>query len=148
VRSRKLSVREVLHGLLDVKNWITTIIYFCMNVGYSSLPIYVPTILEGMGYEALDANGLSAPPYIFAALVVLTVGHLSDRFQRRGYFLSGCAGTAAIGYLILCLVEKVAVKYFALFLVAGGLYPCIGLVLSWVANNNGECSDGCHNHIV
>ena len=28
----------------------------------------------------------------------------------------------------------------ALFLVAGGLYPCIGLVLSWVANNNGSDS--------
>jgi uncharacterized membrane protein YeaQ/YmgE (transglycosylase-associated protein family) len=35
-------------------------------------------------------------------------------------------------------VDSVPVKYFALFLVAGGLYHCIGLVLSWVANNNGS----------
>lgn len=45
-----------------------------------------------------------------------------------------------MGYLNLILVDMVAFKYFALFLVTGGLYPCIGLVLSWVSNNNGNDS--------
>ena len=40
----------------------------------------------------------------------------------------------------MILVKKAAVKYFALFLVTDGLYPCIGLVLSWVSNNNGSDS--------
>jgi len=139
-RGHSLNVKELFLSLLDVKNWITTIIYFMMNVGYSSLPIYVPTILQGMGYTALHAQGLSAPPYLFAAIVVLIIGYLSDRYQKRGIFLCFCAGVSAIGYLILCVVETVGVKYFAIFLVAGGLYPCIGLVLSWVANNNGNDS--------
>ncbi|PMD47031.1 MFS general substrate transporter [Hyaloscypha variabilis F] len=122
------------------QNWLTTIMYFLFNVSYSSLPIYVPAILQGMGYTSIRAQGLSAPPYLFAAFVVLFIGFMSDRFQRRGIFLALCSGTGAVGYLILILVDIVAVKYFALFLVTGGLYPCIGLVLSWVSNNNGNDS--------
>ncbi|KAG0649405.1 putative transporter [Hyphodiscus hymeniophilus] len=139
-RSRKLKLREFFWSLLDLKNWITTIMYFLFNVSYSSLPIYIPAILHGMGYTSIRAQGLSAPPYLFASLVVLGVGFLSDRFQRRGIFLAICSGMGAVGYLILILVNKVAVKYFALFLVTGGLYPCIGLILSWVSNNNGTDS--------
>ncbi|OAP59382.1 hypothetical protein AYL99_06680 [Fonsecaea erecta] len=139
-RDRKINVKNFFKSLLDLKNWLPTLMYFSCNVSYASLPIYTPTILQGMGFTALHAQGLSAPPYLFACLVVLAIGHLSDHFQRRGIFLSLCSGTAAVGYLILCLVEVVGVKYFALYLVAGGLYPCIGLVLSWVANNNGSDS--------
>lgn len=139
-RGRTLRPREFFWSLLDLKNWLTTIMYFLFNVGYSSLPIYVPAILQGMGFTSIRAQGLSAPPYLFAALVVLFIGYMSDRFQQRGIFLSMCSGTGAVGYLLLILVEKVAVKYFALFLVTGGLYPCIGLVLSWVSNNNGNDS--------
>ncbi|KAF2098775.1 MFS general substrate transporter [Rhizodiscina lignyota] len=139
-RDRKLNLRFFFQSLLDLKNWLPTLCYFSFNVSYASLPIYTSTILEGMGYTSINAQGLSAPPYLFACIVVLIIGHLSDRFQRRGLFLTLCSGTAAIGFLILCLVRVVGVKYFALFLVAGGLYPCIGLVLSWVANNNGSDS--------
>ncbi|KAI1625169.1 putative MFS transporter [Exophiala viscosa] len=139
-RSRKIHIKAFLKSLLDLKNWLPTLIYFSCNVGYSSLPIYIPAILTGMGFTSIHAQGLSAPPYLFACLVVLAIGHLSDRFQRRGYFLAGCISTGGIGYIILVSVNIVAVKYFALFLVAGGLYPCIGLVLSWVANNNGSDS--------
>jgi MFS family permease len=139
-RGRKLKLKEFFWSLLDLKNWLTTIMYFLFNVSYSSLPIYVPAILQGMGYTSIRAQGLSAPPYLFAAFVVLFIGFMSDRFQRRGIFLALCSGTGAVGYLILILVDIVAVKYFALFLVTGGLYPCIGLVLSWVSNNNGNDS--------
>lgn len=139
-RDHKVHLKDFFRSLLDLKNWLPTLMYFSFNVSYSSLPIYVPTILQGMGFTSIHAQGLSAPPYLFACLVVLIVGHMSDRFHRRGIFLVMSVGTAAIGYLILCLVDVVAVKYFALFLVAGGLYPCIGLVLSWVANNNGSDS--------
>ncbi|OCT47129.1 MFS transporter [Cladophialophora carrionii] len=139
-RSRKVNFKNFFRSLLDLKNWLPTLMYFSCNIGYASLPIYSSTILQGMGFTAIHAQGLSAPPYLFACLVVLAIGHLSDHFQRRGIFLAMCSGTGAIGYIILCTVEKVAVKYFALFLVAGGLYPCIGLVLSWVANNNGSDS--------
>jgi MFS family permease len=139
-RGRSLKVKEFLWSLLDLKNWLTTLMYFLFNVSYSSLPIYVPAILTGMGFTSIRAQGLSAPPYLFACFIVLLVGYASDRFQLRGIFLTLCSGTGAVSYLLLILVDEVAVKYFALFLVTGALYPCIGLVLSWVSNNNGSDS--------
>jgi len=114
--------------------------YFSFNIGYSALPIYLSTILEGMGFTSIHAQGLSAPPYLFASFVVLAIGHLSDRFQQRGIFLALCSGTGAIGYLILFTVRSIPAKYFALFLLTGGLYPCIALILTWVSNNNGTDS--------
>lgn len=139
-RDRKVSLKEFFRSMFTLKNWCTTVIYFMMNVGFSSVPLYVPTILQGMGFTSIHAQGLSAPPYLVASVIVFTIGKLSDKYKRRGIFLAFCSGTSALGYLILVLVQSVAVKYFALFLVIGGLYPCIALVLSWVANNNGTDS--------
>ena len=43
--------------------------YFCVNVSYSSLPVFLPTIIQDMGYTSINAQGLSAPPS-FAAFEV------------------------------------------------------------------------------
>ncbi|KAG6008079.1 hypothetical protein E4U54_008742, partial [Claviceps lovelessii] len=39
---------ETFHTLLDVKVWLTALMYFSCNVSYSSLPVFLPTILKDM----------------------------------------------------------------------------------------------------
>ncbi|QKX52947.1 uncharacterized protein TRUGW13939_00018 [Talaromyces rugulosus] len=89
-RGHSINVMEFFWSLMDMKNWIPTLMYFSFNISYSSLPIYVPTILTGMGLTNLNAQGLSAPPYVFAAIVVLIVGYMSDYYNRQGIFLAIC----------------------------------------------------------
>lgn len=40
---------ETFSTLLDVKPWLTALMYFSCNVAYSSLPVFLPTILNDMG---------------------------------------------------------------------------------------------------
>lgn len=41
--------RETVATFLDTKAWITALMYFSCNVSYSSLPVFLPTILQDMG---------------------------------------------------------------------------------------------------
>lgn len=41
------------------------------------------TQVKSLGYTAIKAQALTTPPYIFATIVCITVGVLSDRYKRR-----------------------------------------------------------------
>ncbi|BGP53579.1 hypothetical protein JCM8202v2_001138 [Rhodotorula sphaerocarpa] len=128
-REGGLRMRGVMEALKDPKVWLCAVINFCCNVGYSSLPVFLPTILKDMGYSSIRAQGLSAPPNLAAFFVLLAVTFASDRVGDRTLFLIPLATMAGIGYLLLALIKLTAVRYFAIFLVASGLFPSIGLLL-------------------
>lgn len=106
--------------------------YFATNVSYSSLPAYLPTILKDMGYSNINAQGLSAPPYFVAFLCALSTTWLADRTQQRGLVVMATSCVGGIGYIILATVDKVAVRYFATFLAASGVFATIPNILAWM----------------
>lgn len=105
--------------------------YFSANVSYASLPVYLPTILKEMGYSSINAQGLSAPPYFSAFLFALITTFVADRTQQRGWMLVATAGVGSIGYIILASDLTVGVRYFAIFLVAAGVFSTIPNILAW-----------------
>jgi hypothetical protein len=58
--------------------------YFSCNVSFSSLPVFLPTIVTEMGFSPIDAQGLSSPPYFIAFLLVVLSTYIADRTQQRG----------------------------------------------------------------
>jgi hypothetical protein len=40
-----------------------------------------------------------------------------------------------MGFLILAISQSAPLSYFAVFLGAGGIYPCISNTITWVGNN-------------
>ena len=105
--------------------------YFCGNVGYASLPVYLPTILAAMGYSSIDANDLSAPPYFCAFLFALITTYIADRTQQRGLVLAITSLVGGVGYIILATVKTVGVRYFAVFLAAAGVFSTIPNIIAW-----------------
>lgn len=111
--------------------------YFSCNVSFASLPVFLPTILTGMGYSSINAQGLTAPPYFLSFLFCIGTTYIADRTKQRGLmiiFLSLVGGT---GYIILATVKSTGVRYFAIFLAAAGIFPAISNILPWVLNNQG-----------
>jgi dipeptide/tripeptide permease len=111
--------------------------YFSCNVSFASLPVFLPTILTGMGYSSVNAQGLTAPPYFLSFLFCILTTYIADRTKQRGLmiiFLSLVGGT---GYIILATVKSTGVRYFAIFLAAAGIFPAISNILPWVLNNQG-----------
>lgn len=114
--------------------------YFSCNVSFSSLPVFLPTILEGMGYESINAQGLSAPPYFLSFLVCILSTWFADKTQQRGLMIIGLSLIGATGYIILAAVTSTGVRYFAIYLAAAGIFPAIANILPWVLNNQGTDS--------
>jgi MFS family permease len=61
--------------------------YFSCNVSYSSLPVFLPTVIEEMGFTAVKAQGLSAPPYFVSWIVTMASAWYADRIQQRGLII-------------------------------------------------------------
>ena len=112
--------------------------YFSCNVSFSSLPVFLPTILKEMGFTAVNAQGLSAPPYFISFLVTIGSTFIADRIQQRGLTVIIASIVGGIGYILLATCHSVGPKYFGIFLAAGGVFPAIANILPWVLNNQGS----------
>lgn len=137
---KKLNFQQVFAAFYDYKNYLTAIIIFCLNTAFGSLPAYLPTIVEAIGYTSIRTQGLSSPPYLAAFFLCVLASFLSDRCGNRGYWISGFAIAGAIGYLILATVHKPGVRYFACYLVCAGVFPGVTLTFTWVTDNQGSAS--------
>ena len=137
-RTAGIELKDIRKTLLDPKAWLTALMYFSCNVPFSSLPVFLPTILEEMGFTSINAQGLTAPPYFAAFLVTLTAAWLSDRLRQRGLFIFVLSIIGGIGYIILATVQKQGVQYFAVFLAACGVFPSITVIIPWTINNQGS----------
>jgi hypothetical protein len=78
---------------------------------------------------------LTAPPYIFGAIVSLAVACSSDRFNERGYHTSGPMVFAIIGFIISVATLNNSARYFASFLYCAGAFAANAAVYSWAASS-------------
>ncbi|KAI5118011.1 hypothetical protein M0805_008110 [Coniferiporia weirii] len=117
--------RNVWKSLVDWKTWMGTLLLMS--------PFLSPPQL---GFSATPANLLTVPVYIVACVCTLSVGFMADRLGRRGYFNMFLYVVAALGYIILVFSRDGALSYFAVFLVAVGIFPTVPHPVSaWVSNN-------------
>lgn len=91
-----------------------------------------------MGFSSINAQGLSAPPYFLSFLICILSTQIADRTKQRGLTIIFLSIVGAIGYVLLATVRSTGVRYFAVFLVAGGVFPTIANILPWVLNNQGS----------
>ena len=85
-----------------------------------------------MGFSAINAQGLTAPPYFISFLVTIGSTYVADRLQQRGYMLMFLSTVGGIGYILLATSSSVGVRYFGVYLAASGVFPCIANILPWV----------------
>lgn len=136
---RGKALKETLSVLADPKAWLPAIIFFLTNTAYSSLPVFLPTILKEMGHSALESQALSAPPYLVAFVSVLATAHVSDRTGRRAPYIVAFSLASAAGYLVLALARPLAIgpmwRYLAVYPAAVGFFNVVVLVIAWSVNN-------------
>lgn len=122
----------VLTGFLP--GYLPAIGYFGASIPFASLPLFAPTIISQMGpYTTIQAQGLTAPPYILTFICIVGTAYISDKLRLRGPFIAGWGLLASIGYILLATTTKVAVRYFGFYL-APLCFVSIALSLAWVAN--------------
>jgi len=99
-----------------------------------------------MGNTRLQAQALSAPPYLVSFVVVITTSYLSDRFKSRSAFVIGHSLVGAFGYAVLAFAPRIGLldwkwRYAAVYLASSGIFSAIAIIIPWTVGNS-ESSEG------
>ncbi|KAF8639035.1 hypothetical protein AX17_001759 [Amanita inopinata Kibby_2008] len=131
----KLRWKYILQSLLDWKTWVTMIIYCGCDAPLYAFSLFLPSIINQLGYRATPANLLTVPVYVFACIITCVVGYSADRWGHRAYFNLAFFSLGAAGYIILISSRNAALSYFAVYLATCGIYPVVPNTIAWASNN-------------
>jgi len=122
-------------AIKDWKMWLGMFIYMGADMPLYAFSLFLPTIVNEMGYTNNQAQLLSIPPYACAAVLTIAVGFYADRTRQRGLSNILVSLIGVVGFAMLLGSQKPHIKYAGTFLGALGIYPCIANTISWVSNN-------------
>ena len=135
----KVKLTDIRDALVDPKCYLTATMFFCCNVAFSSLPVFLPTIIEEMGYTALQSQALSAPPHLVAFLAVLMTAYLSDRYRSRSLFVIFHTLLSCAGYSLMAIAGSLHAsaywRYVGVYPATVGFFSAITIIITWTLNN-------------
>ncbi|KEF51126.1 uncharacterized protein A1O9_12849 [Exophiala aquamarina CBS 119918] len=121
---------------LDPKVWSFALIFIFTNSQGYAVAYFLPIILrQTLGFSLLKAQCLSAPPYVFTAVMTLIVPWIGDHYHIRGPLLAANAVMGLIALPIIGWAKGPAVRYFGTFLVAASGNVATPLGMAYQANN-------------
>ncbi|WEW58662.1 hypothetical protein PRK78_004130 [Emydomyces testavorans] len=129
--------------MTDWKIYVGSMIYLGITVSGYATALFIPSIVNSLGYSGIDSQVQSIPVWAVAAAVTLIVSYLTDRLKHRFGFIVFGVIFASIGYVILlCQGPPVSglpprVRYMAVFFVCTGTYIVQPVTIVWLANNLG-----------
>ncbi|KAJ3542189.1 hypothetical protein NM688_g5998 [Phlebia brevispora] len=133
----RISWAEAKETLLDVRLYLHYLVYITLSVPFSSISLFSPTIVAGLGYEGLQAQLFTVPPYAIAFVVTLTVAWQSDKHNMRS--LGACFSLliAGVAFLLQGALQSQSFKarYGLLCVAVTFSFACTPPILSWLAAN-------------
>ncbi|KAL4952173.1 putative MFS transporter [Aspergillus filifer] len=122
-------------SLRDWKTYTGMMIYMGADGCLYAFSLFVPTIINELGYTSIHAQLLSVPPYAAAAILTVAVGFIADRTRQRGICNMLVSLLGITGFAMLLGAKTPGAKYAGTFLGAMGIYPAISNTISWTSNN-------------
>ncbi|KAJ4372959.1 hypothetical protein N0V83_003250 [Neocucurbitaria cava] len=134
----KITKKHILAGLSDWRIWAATVIFWGNTVGVYGFTATVPSVINGLGYSSANAQLLTIPVYVFAAIVTVIFAWASDLTRRRSPYIIGGYSIAVVGFIAQLAIPHPrypGLTYGFLFPVAAGLYCPFTCLVSWIANS-------------
>ncbi|KAK9771501.1 putative Major facilitator superfamily transporter [Seiridium cardinale] len=124
-------------GLKDWKMWLGMVIYMGCDMPLYAFSLFLPSIVSELGWNGsvIQAQLMSVPPYVAAAILTVVIGFVADRTRQRGLCNVAVSAIGIAGFAMLIGASSAKVKYAGTFLGALGIYPCISNTITWMANN-------------
>lgn len=126
-------VKGVVSAFTDYKVWLLTLIVI-LKTSAGAVTAFIPTLVKTFKFERVETLLLTAPPYVFAAIVAMVVSISSDKLQERYLHLIIPLSVGMIGFIIAAATTGLATRYFSLFLILGGVYGCFDITYAWMAS--------------
>ncbi|KAL1799157.1 hypothetical protein ACET3X_003194 [Alternaria dauci] len=136
VVAEEFNLKSYLAGAMDLKVWGFALIFMFTTTITYAIAYFLPIILkDGMGFSPAAANCLIAPPYVFAAFVMLGFAWAGDKYHIRSPWVIANGILALIGLPMIGFSTNVGVRYFGVFLATAAANANVPCILTWQANN-------------
>lgn len=96
----KITWPEAYATLIDWRLYLHYLVYISISVPFSSISLFAPTIVSGLGYQGLDAQLFTVPPYAIAFVITVGVSWLSDKYEMRSWGAFWSLLVAGISFLV------------------------------------------------
>ena len=135
--NEKFSLREAVQILKHPTSWIILGIEICLGVPLQGVALFLPQIVERLGYETVQTNLHTVAPNITGAVMLLVLAFCSDYTRWRfpfialGFFFTFC------GFIIYASIDvesQLQVAYFACFMMTWGTSAPSVLLDVWYNN--------------
>ncbi|KIM97256.1 hypothetical protein OIDMADRAFT_147763 [Oidiodendron maius Zn] len=141
--NNKFRWRDVVNAVTDWQLYLGVLMYWGIVCPLYGISLFLPTIIDELGYTAAIAQLLTVPIYITAAALTLVVCYFSDKAAKAGksrspyIFFPMCA--ILIGF-IMAIAGSAAgnvpgVVYAGVFIATCGIYPAFPGNITWLSNN-------------
>lgn len=130
--------RDVLVFFSKPKHWVAAVMYFSLLVPAYSIVYFLPTIVQTLGYNTIQTQLHTVPPFAAAFGFVMVLSYLSDKYRVRSPFIFLGLALLLIGLSILISVhgtEHFSAQYGAICLTAMGSFGIGGIIVCWYIMN-------------
>ena len=134
-REEKFTWNGVRLALKDPKIYLYGICFHTICMPGYTLSLFLPIIINDLGYSATQAQLLSIPPHAIAFITTMAFAVHAEKTKRRAPYIILGSAVGIIGYIILIASHWPGVSYAGTIVVASGVYFAATIVLSWPANN-------------
>ncbi|KAF2466617.1 MFS general substrate transporter [Lindgomyces ingoldianus] len=133
--NEKIEFHHIKRAFFNINNYICALGFFLINITVQGISLFMPTILNDLGWTATKAQLYSVPPYVCACLVAIFIAFVSDKTKRRGIYLAGFTLLAITGFAIMRWATDPNIRYMGIFFITLGAFPGGPGFLSWGMNN-------------
>ncbi|KAF2679748.1 putative allantoate permease [Lentithecium fluviatile CBS 122367] len=137
---RSVSTRDILWFFKSPRRVLGAFIYWGVIVPIYSYSYFAPTIIKSLGYNVVQTQLRSVPPFVAALVLCLGIAYVSDWTRVRMVFVAFGLTLAIIGLAILMSIHHhFPTQYAGLCLVAMGSFSAgIGIICWYVMNLHGH----------
>ncbi|KAJ6471452.1 major facilitator superfamily domain-containing protein, partial [Mycena sanguinolenta] len=135
--SAQMTWGDVKETLTEWRLYAHYLVYFGVSLSFSSLSLFTPSIVAGLGYQSLKANLMTVPPYAVAYVITLITSWSADRYNARGVHAGIACVAAAAGFMASALLpaDVYARRYGCLIIASAGVFASIPPLLCWITSN-------------
>ncbi|GAA5936451.1 uncharacterized protein JCM15063_001890 [Sporobolomyces koalae] len=127
---------EIRKSLTSPHVLILGVSMWCLGMTLYSLSYFLPSIIATFGYNTVQTQLLTVPPFVAAFLFTLLTAWYSDKYGSRGVCTMVCSAIGLVGYTMFYKSSLTSVRYTALFLAVTGIYSAAPALITWMPNNS------------
>ncbi|KAJ5423093.1 Major facilitator superfamily domain general substrate transporter [Penicillium cf. griseofulvum] len=125
VVNEKLDIRDAFRVFRHGTSWVILGIQICLGVPLQAVQLFLPVIIQRLGYSTVKTNLFTVAPNISGAAVLLILAFCSDWTRWRFPFIVLGFLFTFVGFVIYATIDvqrDLNVAYFASFLMTWSVY--------------------------